>query len=84
MENPSSARCRNARSRFIEAKTVARGGKWLKARSSPVLRVPSILIPEESNYLLNPEHPRADEIGGSDARLSYLPSITYGINSVSE
>ena len=42
--------------------TVSRGGKWLKARSSPVLRVPSIMIPEESNYLLNPEHPRAEEI----------------------
>lgn len=42
--------------------TVTLGGGWLKARSSPVLRVPSILIPEESNYLLNPEHPRAEEI----------------------
>ena len=42
--------------------TVSLGGGWLKARSSPVLRVPSILIPEESNFLLNPEHPRAEEI----------------------
>ena len=42
--------------------TVAVGGGWLNARSSPVLRVPSIMIPEESNYLLNPEHPRAEEI----------------------
>ena len=42
--------------------TVTLGGAWLKARSSPILRVPSILIPEESNYLLNSEHPRANEI----------------------
>ena len=48
--------------------TVTLGGNWLKARSSPVLRVPSIMIPEESNFLLNPEHPRAEEIGIGDAR----------------
>ena len=48
--------------------TVTHGGGWLKARSSPVLRVPSILIPEESNYILNPEHPRAEEIEIGDAR----------------
>ena len=48
--------------------TVALGGGWLKARSSPVLRVPSIMIPEESNYLLNPEHPRAEEIETGNPR----------------
>ena len=42
--------------------TVMLGGNWLNARTSPVLRVPSIMIPEESNYLLNPEHPHAEEI----------------------
>ncbi|MEI8311267.1 MAG: RES family NAD+ phosphorylase, partial [Verrucomicrobiota bacterium] len=36
--------------------------------SSPVLKVPSIMIPEESNYLLNPEHPRAEEVETGDAR----------------
>lgn len=42
--------------------TVTLGGNWLKARTTPVLRVPSIMIPEESNYLINPEHPRAEEV----------------------
>jgi RES domain-containing protein len=42
--------------------TLEASRRWLKDLASPVLRVPSILIPEESNYLLNPEHPRADEI----------------------
>jgi RES domain-containing protein len=42
--------------------TVEAGHRWLKKRTSPVLRVPSILIPEKSNYLINPEHPRAEEI----------------------
>ena len=48
--------------------TVTVGGKWLKARSSPVLQVPSIMIPEESNFLLNPEHPRAEEVEIGDPR----------------
>jgi len=48
--------------------TVTLGGNWLRARSSPALRVPSTMIPEESNYLLNPEHPRAQEIEIGDAR----------------
>lgn len=42
--------------------TVSVGRDWLKAASSPVLRVPSIVVPEESNYLLNFEHPRSEEI----------------------
>ena len=52
----------------VEGKTVTPGSNWLKTRSSPVLRVPSTLIPEESNYLLNPEHPRAKEIETGNPR----------------
>ena len=33
------------------------GNQWLKGGSSPILDVPSSIIPEESNYLLNPRHP---------------------------
>ena len=33
------------------------GDKWIRGGSSAVLRIPSVLIPEESNYLLNPNHP---------------------------
>jgi RES domain-containing protein len=32
------------------------GDTWLKASSSAVLRVPSALIEQQSNYLLNPQH----------------------------
>jgi len=32
------------------------GGEWLKRGTSPVLEVPSAIIPSESNYLLNPRH----------------------------
>lgn len=33
------------------------GSGWAKRQSSPVLAVPSVVIPTETNYLLNPLHP---------------------------
>lgn len=33
------------------------GTRWARARRSAVLRVPSAVIPLESNFLLNPDHP---------------------------
>ena len=33
------------------------GNAWLIARRTAVLQVPSAIVPTESNYLLNPEHP---------------------------
>ncbi|GAB3786741.1 RES family NAD+ phosphorylase [Spirosoma horti] len=33
------------------------GGEWLSSYRSAVLRVPSAIIPNEWNYLLNPAHP---------------------------
>ena len=35
------------------------GAAWLESRRSSVLRVPSVLVPETWNYLLNPAHPDA-------------------------
>ena len=32
------------------------GDEWLRSKTSPVLRVPSVIIPDESNFLLNPAH----------------------------
>jgi RES domain-containing protein len=32
------------------------GGEWLESKASAVLEVPSAVIEEEVNYLLNPEH----------------------------
>lgn len=34
------------------------GDQWLRSGASLALEVPSALIETESNYLLNPEHPR--------------------------
>jgi RES domain-containing protein len=35
------------------------GNEWLREGRTPLLRVPSAVIPEEDNYLLNPVHPKA-------------------------
>ena len=38
------------------------GTTWAASRRSPVLEIPSAIIPHERNYLLNPEHPRFTRI----------------------
>ncbi len=35
------------------------GDTWLEEQRSPVLQVPSVIVPESSNLLLNPVHPNA-------------------------
>lgn len=32
------------------------GDRWIKSEDSAVLKVPSVVVPEESNYLINPFH----------------------------
>jgi RES domain-containing protein len=38
-------------------KLQAIGAEWARERSTAVLAVPSVIVPAESNYLLNPAHP---------------------------
>jgi RES domain-containing protein len=38
------------------------GDAWLEARASAALSVPSVLVPPERNLLLDPRHPRFDEV----------------------
>ena len=33
------------------------GDAWVKSKRSPVLAVPSVVVPRQMNYLLNPDHP---------------------------
>lgn len=37
------------------------GNRWLRKNASVALRVPSVTLPEGSNYVLNPTHPRFEE-----------------------
>lgn len=40
-----------------QAFTRSIGDEWISKCHSPVLQVPSAIIPEEQNYLINPNHP---------------------------
>ena len=45
--------------------TMAIGDAWLAESKSAVLKVPSALIPAESNFLLNPRHPDFAQVSRS-------------------
>ena len=47
--------------------TRAVGDSWLTAGETPLLRVPSVIIPEEHNYLLNPQHPQFSDLTVGEA-----------------
>lgn len=53
------------------------GSNWLKAKSSALLFLPSIIVPEEQNVLINPQHPDADAITATKVRKwTYDPRLT--------
>lgn len=53
---PPSALPKDWQNRPISPSTRAIGDAWVKERRSAVLKVPSTVVPEEFNYLLNPAH----------------------------
>jgi len=44
---------------FLPADQRAFGGTWIREQRTPLLRVPSVIVPENKNVLLNPGHPAA-------------------------
>ena len=38
------------------------GNRWIDTQQSAILRVPSVVVPHEFNYLLNPRHPHFTEV----------------------
>jgi RES domain-containing protein len=38
------------------------GDNWVQDQTSLLLKVPSVVVPLEANYLLNPAHPEIDKI----------------------
>jgi RES domain-containing protein len=50
------------------------GTSWLKANASALLEVPSALVPETINFLLNPLHPQA-------SRCAIMGSQSYPFDS---
>jgi RES domain-containing protein len=54
------------------------GDQWIKDRKSAVLKVPSVVVPEEFNYLLNPAHPDFDKIRiGSPVKYRFDPRLAH-------
>ncbi len=49
-------------SRPVAPTTRTVGDRWVKQKTSAVLKVPSVVIPEEYNYLINPNHPDFEKI----------------------
>jgi RES domain-containing protein len=43
--------------RMQPAATAELGSQWIRSGKSAVLRVPSVIVPREWNYLISPSHP---------------------------
>jgi len=50
------------RARPVSHAARAIGDAWLEQRASVALSVPSVLVPQERNLLLAPDHPRFEEV----------------------
>jgi len=48
---------KNWRSDPVPVAVQSTGDQWVMSGDSAVLRVPSLLVPDESNFLINPRHP---------------------------
>lgn len=54
--------------RTYPSTTVAIGSEWIRNAKSCVLKIPSVIIPEEFNYLINPNHEDYKKIKISEPR----------------
>ena len=64
------------------ALTRARGDVWLSGNAAAMLRVPSAIVPESANYLLNPAHPDAARIEIASAiRAAFDPRLVAFVRS---
>ena len=58
------------------AHTRTLGDGWLREAPAPLLRVPSAIVPDAGNYLLNPAHPDAARIViASATRAAFDPRL---------
>ena len=48
----------------LSAKSI--GDDWVQSKTSLILEVPSVVVPSEINYLINPSHPSFDQITYGD------------------
>jgi RES domain-containing protein len=48
--------------------SIAFGSAWIRASSSALLIVPSVIVPEEFNVLINPQHPDSAQLSAAKLR----------------
>lgn len=53
---------RNWKADPVPESVQAVGDRWIASAKSAILRVPSVLVPEEFNFLMNPRHPDFSKI----------------------
>jgi RES domain-containing protein len=52
------------------------GDRWVAAGKSALLRVPSVVVPDEFNYVVNPSHPAFSRIEiGSPRSFPFDPRL---------
>ncbi|MEX2574920.1 MAG: RES family NAD+ phosphorylase [Balneolaceae bacterium] len=55
------------------------GDEWLVSQSSAVIKVPSVIVPAEHNYIINPSHRDFEKIrSSSPEKLPYDERLTMG------
>jgi RES domain-containing protein len=52
----------------VHPECVRRGDAWAREGRTPLLLVPSAIVPEEENVLINPRHPAATRLAVIDTR----------------
>lgn len=67
-EVPSSSLPRGWKTYPAPLKLADIGSDWVRRRSSLLLHVPSAVVPDERNVLINPEHPDAGLLELEDVR----------------
>ena len=55
------------------AETADLGDGWLASGQSLALAIPSVVVPREFNYMLNPEHPLFDQVVATAEALPFQP-----------
>jgi RES domain-containing protein len=58
IEIPNTLKIERVRAIPADPTTFRRiGDAWIDSNDAPILEVPSVLVPEQKNYLINPKHP---------------------------